>query len=64
MIRALKSKLPANSDDLIPRFIEVKPKALKVTSEPGKVATFEAVTSGHKPIGEYRVFKFVYSKIV
>ena len=50
MIRALKSKV-ANIDDR-PRFVEVNPKAFKATSEPGKVVTFEAVTAGHKPIGE------------
>ena len=54
MIRALKSKVDevGFADDR-PRFTEVKPKAFKVTSEPGKVVTFEAVTAGQKPIGKW-----------
>ena len=44
--------LKSNGDDR-PRFTEVKPKALRATAESGKVVTFEAVTAGQKPIGEY-----------
>ena len=61
MIRALKSKVDevGFADDR-PRFTEVKPKAFKVTSEPGKVVTFEAVTAGQKPIGKWITFIYSY----
>ena len=48
MIRALKNaKLEASQ----PYFV-TKPQA-KVTSEAGRVVTFEAVTAGQKPIGKW-----------